>query len=368
MNNKLNLDLLCVWPGRLSDSQLHLARQTFKALVLENHSFDEIVEIAFDYGKNHDVAMQQEFQGNVLSAEIKEYRRCIETHMIGLLRRPETFADGISFVAKNNIKIGSAYIPTHIDGFGGSLIFKNSFDEWLNPKDVNKFCQSKTAIYVLMMAAIKSDMVENVEYLLKIPKFSKEYCPEKVSSWLVNFKLPERSRIAEKYLQAKSGFNPKSYTEYANEMIALAGLKDNRDPVPSLPDFAKKAGHEVLRELMGRDSKEAIWVMQQLIRDGADWYLACEQKRTGGAAYFDLAHRDVDLIVELGKVMEGAKHHGWKSLGRALIEALGEQPFLTLAKDQKAANNLWKDWKLPFLVARVNERYREEVLATELGL
>ncbi|AYG48455.1 hypothetical protein DV532_29960 (plasmid) [Pseudomonas sp. Leaf58] len=161
---------------------------------------------------------------------------------------------------------------------------------------------------------------------------------------------------------------PKSYAHYVDEMLGLAKLRYDNTQVPSLPEFAQKVGHEVIRELMDKDSKAVMQVMKQLIQDGADWYIAFEQKTSGACAYFDLVGRTPDPTAELAAVMSGAKNNGCKPLGQALIQALGKEPFIQLAYDQKSADKLWREWRLPFVVDRVSERYREEILGSDLGL
>lgn len=76
---------------------------------------------------------------------------------------------------------------------------------------------------------------------------------------------------------------PKSYAHYVDEMLGLAKLRYDNTQVPSLPEFAQKVGHEVIRELMDKDSKAVMQVMKQLIQDGADWYIAFEQRQVARA-------------------------------------------------------------------------------------
>lgn len=151
-------------------------------------------------------------------------------------------------------------------------------------------------------------------------------------------------------------------------MLAISNLKDATASIPSAPAFARAIGHELIVELGKRKDSGAIRVIQKLIEDGADWFIGFEMMRLGRFAYYDLVDRKADFTSELSAVMHNAKRNDCKSLGFALIQALGEKPFIQLAFDQKSADSLWKEWRLPFLVERVSERYQAEILSADLGL
>lgn len=368
MSTAFNLDLLSIFPGHLTDADEEIACQTLHSLLLENHSLAAITQIAQDHAKNHLTRIQAISPHALMPFGDNSFERLTRLRAFSLLRSPLYMADFIMYAANQRLKLCARDVPRDaFPHYPGSNSLLCSSGAMVPVQAINYLCQSKSMIQYLMWVAIKADNAGHLQYLLKVPKIAKVFDPGKVSTWLSAYPLDPGSVLRTRHL-ATNAFTPKSYAHYVDEMLGLAKLRYDNTQVPSLPEFAQKVGHEVIRELMDKDSKAVMQVMKQLIQDGADWYIAFEQKKSGSCTYFDLVGRTPDPTAELATVMSGAKNNGCKPLGQALIQALGKEPFIKLAYDQKSADKLWREWRLPFVVDRVSERYREEILGSDLGL
>lgn len=375
MSTSFNLDLLSIFPRNLTEADNEIACQTLHALMLENHSPTAIAQIAKDHAVDHQEQIQALSKQALAPSDDNGYASLTRLRALSLLRSPLYMADFIMYADHQRLKFLTHEVPRDVYAHHpGATSLVCSSGLMVPAQSINYLCQNKSMIQFLMLMAIRADDPDLLQYLLKVPKIAKVFDPGKIPIWLSEMSslLCENSLHSESALRARylatNGFMPKSYSHYVDEMLGLSKLRYDNTQVPSLPEFAQKVGHEVIRELMEKDSKAVMRVMKQLIQDGADWYIAFEQKKSGSCAYFDLVGRTPDSTAELAAVMFGAKNNGCKPLGQALIQALGKEPFIKLSYDQKSADKLWREWRLPFVVDRVSERYREEILGSDLGL
>ena len=362
------LDLLSIFPGHMSAQQQTVAANTLHQLVLEKHSLSDIVQIAQDHGGQNQTAIQAISTQAIKPNDIDSYRRLIRLLLFSMLEKAATVADFIDYAAQCRLKFQARDVPTSVLRLGpGYSPLRMSSGEMVSTKAINFISQNQSMMQLLMIHMVGLDDPDELQYLLTVPRLAKLYDPGQVSTWLSHFDGSMGPRLKERYFTTK-GVPPESHQQFYTEMMAISNLRDESTPTPSVPAYARAIGHELIAELCMRNDKGAIRVMQKLIEDGADWFIGFEMKRLGRVAYYDLVGRQADFTAELDIVMQNAKRNDCKSLGFALIGALGEEPFRKLAYDRAAADRLWTQWRLPFVVEQVSERYQAEILASEIGL
>jgi hypothetical protein len=136
-------------------------------------------------------------------------------------------------------------------------------------------------------------------------------------------------------------------------------------------DFAKTAGHEILHAMFKRENtaREGDDVLvQKLVEDGADWYIALQQYREGGYVYLGLVDRTPAPLAEITELIEAGGRLQAAPVVELILRALPQERVLAYVTDTKQADRVFKIAKLPYLRDYVSERVLAKNLEVDLGL
>jgi len=362
------LDYLCVFPGYFNAEENAQAIALTHTLIRQGLSLADIASLAHQHVTEH-FPQVVAFNSNAVSPDRPEhFNALMKMRLNELLYQPNMAADFIEAVCRERVSLQArdfvmvGHKHTHNFSVG-----RDSNHQVFSSKKLGFVSQSKTIIDFFMLNFITCDDIEALKVYLTVPKVKGYYPEDRASAWLRYFALAEDSAIGTHFLKQKTGSVIRTCTQYAADLkkigqgfLALSEFTFNQG-------LTCKIGHEVILELMGNMRFEARELLEHLIREGADWHLAVQMKIFGHAAYFDYVERTVDLEAEVIHLIKNRRDVS-APFPPIVFDALGEDFMIKLAKDHGLADTLWKTWRLGYLVDLVSEKYREEILAADLGL
>jgi hypothetical protein len=364
----LDLDYLCVFPGYFDAEQNKRAVEQLHALIQQGFSLAAIAELAHQHAVEHHARLLT-FNSHVTSVDQPDhFHRLVSMRLYEMLSHPGAAPDFIEVVCRERVVLPARdfLMASHRHQHEASL-GRDANHQVFSSKKLGFVSQSKTIIQFFMANFIRTDDLDALRVYLTVPKVKAHYPEERASVWLRSFAPASGSAIGTHFLKEKTGSIIRKCTQYAEDLKKIGqGFLSIKDYTFN-QELTRKIGHEVILELMGNMRSEARELVEQLIRQGADWHLAVQMKIFGHAAYFDFVDRTVDLEAEVMHLIKN-RRAVTAPFPPIVFDALGEDFMIKLAKDHGLADKLWSTWRFGYLVEHVSEKYREEILGEDLGL
>jgi len=127
-------------------------------------------------------------------------------------------------------------------------------------------------------------------------------------------------------------------------------------------------GHLLISMMLDKPTKTSLSVINKLLSDNADWYMAVCVKYLGPASYFDLNGRVRNPEEEVKHFLDIVPKGDQNSAIKTIWKSIPENLILSIAENTKLADELHSLTGFQSLVGLVSNKYKRTLAEKDLGI